>query len=84
MTDGRSVGEKRDGKRREGILEVFDTFVIRRPRPVVDDRVRSQGTHLTLVTDRLSEHISGAFKYAGPAVRWLMDRFAGKPVSGAC
>ena len=42
------------------------------------------GTHVTLVTDRLSEHISGAFKYAGPAQSWLMDRYAGKPVTGAC
>ena len=39
---------------------------------------------MKLVTDRLSEHITGAFKYADPALRWLADRYAGKPVDGAC
>ena len=39
---------------------------------------------MKLVTDRLSEHISGAFKYASPALTWLKDRYAGTPVTGAC
>jgi len=62
----------------------LDQLIPYRVAPALRDDWCSQGTPVKLVTDRLSEHISGAFKYASPALRWLLDRFAGNPVSGAC
>jgi hypothetical protein len=62
----------------------LDQLIPYRVAPALRDDWCSQGTKVELVTDRLSEHISGAFKYAAPAQRWLMDRYAGKPVTGAC
>ena len=61
-----------------------DQLIPYRVAPALRDDWCSQGTQVKLVTDRLSEHISGAFKYASPALTWLSDRYAGKPVSGAC
>ena len=62
----------------------LDQLIPYRVAPALRDDWCSHGTKVKLVTDRLSEHISGAFKYAAPAQRWLMDRYAGKPVTGAC
>jgi hypothetical protein len=61
-----------------------DELIPYRVAPALRDDWCSQGTAVKLVTDHLSEHISGAFKYASPALTWLSDRYAGKPVSGAC
>ena len=61
-----------------------DQLIPYRVAPALRDDWCSQGTSVTLVTDRISEHISGAFKYASPALTWLMDRYADKPVTGAC
>lgn len=58
-----------------------DQLIPYRVAPALRDDWCSQ---VTLVTDRLSEHIIGGVKYAAPAQSWLMDRFAGKPVTGAC
>jgi len=62
----------------------LDQLIPYRVAPALRDDWCSQGTQVKLVTDRLSEHITGAFKYADPALRWLADRYAGKPVEGAC
>ncbi|MGH3473656.1 MAG: lipase family protein [Aeromicrobium sp.] len=61
-----------------------DQLIPYRVAPALRDDWCSQGTQVTLVTDRLSEHLIGGVKYAAPAQRWLMDRYAGKPVTGAC
>jgi hypothetical protein len=62
----------------------LDQLIPYRVAPALRDDWCSQSTPVKLVTDRLSEHITGAVKYAAPAQRWLMDRYAGKPVTGAC
>ena len=62
----------------------LDQLIPYRVAPALRDDWCSQGTAVKLVTDRLSEHISGAFKYAAPALSWLSERYAGKPVAGAC
>ena len=62
----------------------LDQLIPYRVAPALRDDWCSQGTSVKLVTDHLSEHITGAVKYAAPAQRWLMDRYAGKPVTGAC
>ncbi len=62
----------------------LDQLIPYRVAPALRDDWCSQGTPVTLVTDRLSEHIIGAIKYAAPAQRWLLDRYAGKPVTEAC
>ena len=62
----------------------LDQLIPYRVAPALRDDWCSQGTPVKLVTDRLSEHITGAFKYADPALRWLVDRYADKPVEGAC
>ena len=61
-----------------------DQLIPYRVAPALRDDWCSQGTQVKLVTDGVSEHISGAFKYASPALTWLSDRYAGKPVTGAC
>ena len=62
----------------------LDQLIPYRVAPALRDDWCSQGTQVKLVTDRLSEHISGAVKYASPAQQWLLDRYSGKPVTGAC
>jgi hypothetical protein len=37
-----------------------------------------------LVTNALTEHNTGAIIWANDALPFLMDRYAGKPVTGAC
>lgn len=61
-----------------------DQLIPFRVAPALRDDWCSQGTQVKLVTDGISEHITGAFKYASPALTWLSERFAGKPVTGAC
>lgn len=62
----------------------LDQLIPYRVAPALRDDWCSQGTQVKLVTDRISEHITGALRYAAPAQQWLMDRYAGKPVTGAC
>jgi hypothetical protein len=63
----------------------LDQLIPYRVAPALRDDWCSQGTKVQLVTDRLlSEHITGAIKYADPAQRWLLDRLDGKPLPATC
>lgn len=62
----------------------LDQLIPYRVAPALRDDWCSQGTPVKLVTDRLSEHVVGGVTYAGPALSWLTDRYAGEPVTSTC
>lgn len=62
----------------------LDQLIPYRVAPALRDDWCSQGTQVKLVTDRLSEHVVGGVTYAGPALSWLSDRYAGEPVTSTC
>lgn len=61
-----------------------DQLIPYRVAPALRDDWCSQGTKVRLVSDLLSEHLIGGVTYAAPALRWLQDRYTGKPITGTC
>jgi hypothetical protein len=62
----------------------LDQLIPYRVAPALRDDWCSQGTKVRLVSDLVSEHITGAIKYASPAQSWLIDRLNGKPLAKTC
>lgn len=62
----------------------FDELIPYRVAPALRDRWCEQGTKVKLVTNYLSEHNLGAVEMIPDALPWLLDRYAGKPLTGTC
>ena len=62
----------------------LDELIPYRVAPVLRDAWCAQGTKVKLVTNRYTEHNSGAVVWAKDVMPFLMDRYADKPFSGAC
>jgi hypothetical protein len=62
----------------------LDELIPYRVAPALRDAWCARGTKVKLVTNTLTEHNSGAVIWANDALPFLMERYAGKPVTGAC
>ncbi|MEJ7635725.1 lipase family protein [Aeromicrobium sp.] len=62
----------------------LDELIPYRLAPALRDKWCSQGTKVKLVTNRFTEHNLGAVIWLNDALPFLLDRYAGKPVTGTC
>jgi hypothetical protein len=62
----------------------LDELIPYRVAPVLRDAWCARGTKVKLVTNRYTEHNTGAVVWAKDVMPFLADRYAGRPLSGAC
>jgi hypothetical protein len=62
----------------------LDELIPYRVAPALRDAWCALGTKVKLVTNRYTEHNTGAVIWGKDVMPFLMDRYAGTPVTGAC